>query len=363
MGGADNATKGLGLPRVKLSTMDDLNDVLASGQMAGDYKEKHVGLIVYNVSEGCSNEQSFHSSTFVWNGVKWEDIKVVGKDPKESETATTLTDRDGNVYPIASFGNAGVWMTQNLRTKTAPGGVRLANSIMKVSGGLSSYRNYVYPGPGATVISSQGTDATTFNAHPEYGLLYNWHAATNNKNCKTPDQGQIAGAVAGDDEVEKSLGYVQGICPAGWHLPSDREWNLLEKEMTESGASYATGYTNSTWSDSWETSTGTRGIHGEAMKSSTQVINPDVSLLPLGKSNAADATPAGTDIYMTSGADQYTQYSFGSYAYFWTSSQSSSSNAYNRLFRPGGTTNAKGVSRNTTLKNQLFSVRCKKDGT
>lgn len=133
--------------------------------------------------------------------------------------------------------------------------------------------------------------------------------------------------------------------------------------MTESGDSYATGYTNGSWDSSWETTIGNRGGHGEAMKSSTMVENGDAAILPLGKSNAADATPAGMDIYMTSGADQYSQYSFGSYAYFWTSSQLNFNNAYNRMLRPGSTNMARAVNRNTTLKNQLFSVRCKKNGT
>lgn len=224
-----NATKGLGLPRVRLSVIENLDDVLSSQDMTGDYKARHIGLVVYSISEGCANDHSFHKGTFVWNGEMWQDLIPKTVDAKEKETATTLTDRDGNVYPIASFGEAGVWMTQNLRTRTAPGNDPLANSILKVSSGLSSYRNYVYPGPGAIVISSQGTDATTFNAHPEYGLLYNWYAATNNTNCKSADQGQITGSVPGINEVESSLGYVQGICPNGWHIPSDREWNLLEK--------------------------------------------------------------------------------------------------------------------------------------
>jgi uncharacterized protein (TIGR02145 family) len=38
---------------------------------------------------------------------------------------------------------------------------------------------------------------------PTYGLLYNWYAAVDS----------------------------QGICPEGWHVPSDQEWMELEKHL------------------------------------------------------------------------------------------------------------------------------------
>jgi hypothetical protein len=33
----------------------------------------------------------------------------------------------------------------------------------------------------------------------------------------------------------------QGICPTGWHLPSDSEWSALEKEIALNPAAYASG--------------------------------------------------------------------------------------------------------------------------
>lgn len=45
----------------------------------------------------------------------------------------------------------------------------------------------------------------------EYGRLYNWATIMNNEGSS--------------DSVPSG---VQGICPVGWHLPSDEEWRVLE---------------------------------------------------------------------------------------------------------------------------------------
>ena len=44
-----------------------------------------------------------------------------------------------------------------------------------------------------------------------YGVLYNWSAAMN-------------GAATSNTTPSD----VQGVCPSGWHLPSDAEWKQLE---------------------------------------------------------------------------------------------------------------------------------------
>jgi len=364
--GSANATKGLGLPRVQLLDIDDLTGILSSGEMVGNYKETHEGLLVYSVSEGCSNGHPFYPGTYVWNGLEWEFISPEIVDALEKETATTLTDRDGNIYPIAKFGNAGTWMTQNLRTKTAPGGFALVNHIFPAQGNLARRRNFIYPGPGSGAITD-GTDPTVFEANPEYGLLYNWFAATNNQNCVTVDQGQIVGTVPGSNEVENTHGYIQGICPKGWHLPSDREWNLLEKELTENAHLYSSS-SASAWDPDWElTNSGRRGVHGNAMKSPTKVMNADVSNNTGGTSYASDATPnAGFNLYLTSGANQYSSQglfsSFGRIAYFWTSSKESiGSNVWIRTFVDSKYANSSGVLRSASLADMMFSVRCKKD--
>ena len=55
-------------------------------------------------------------------------------------------------------------------------------------------------------------DCATYEA--TYGRLYNWTAVM---------QGSAS-------SVSNPSG-VRGVCPAGWHLPSDDEWEELEGEV------------------------------------------------------------------------------------------------------------------------------------
>tara|TARA_B110000046_G_scaffold177699_1_gene204825 strand:+ start:60 stop:605 length:546 start_codon:yes stop_codon:yes gene_type:complete len=44
-----------------------------------------------------------------------------------------------------------------------------------------------------------------------YGRLYNW-----------------SGFMAGDSTSTSVPSGVQGVCPVGWHIPSDKEWKIME---------------------------------------------------------------------------------------------------------------------------------------
>ena len=82
----------------------------------------------------------------------------------------------GNSYKTAIIGNQ-VWMIENLRTITNPQS--------------DTINSYVY-------------DNNEENALL-YGRLYTWRVVMN-------------------DSIKNES---QGICPDGWHVPSDREWTLL----------------------------------------------------------------------------------------------------------------------------------------
>ncbi|GHV11597.1 hypothetical protein FACS1894162_7190 [Bacteroidia bacterium] len=94
-----------------------------------------------------------------------------------------------NSYTTALQGDGGCWMTENLRDSVYSDGIKIA------------YGNagYQYPDKVESNVATMG-------------LLYTWAAATNNENGNTTDQ--------------KGLEHtaVQGVCPAGWHLPSDKEF-------------------------------------------------------------------------------------------------------------------------------------------
>lgn len=88
-----------------------------------------------------------------------------------------LFDIQGNIYTTIKIGEQ-IWMQQNLRVSVDPDSTPITS--------------YIYAG------------VEEFAA--TYGRLYTWDAAMN-------------GSTA-----EKA----QGICPDGWHIPSDEEWKILE---------------------------------------------------------------------------------------------------------------------------------------
>jgi uncharacterized protein (TIGR02145 family) len=98
----------------------------------------------------------------------------------------TVTDIDGNTYQTVLIG-AQEWMAENLRTGTYANGDPIPNVTDNTAWsqlGSGAWSNY---------LNNTANDAT-------YGKLYNWFAATDPRN----------------------------VCPQGWHLPTDAEWQELE---------------------------------------------------------------------------------------------------------------------------------------
>ncbi|MCP4088225.1 MAG: hypothetical protein GY746_00315, partial [Gammaproteobacteria bacterium] len=157
-----------------------------------------------------------------------------------------------------------------------------------------------------------------------YGVLYNWLAAMN-----------------GEASSSTTPSGVQGICPAGWHLPSDEEWKILEGEVD---SQY--GYPDQQWDG-----TGFRGTDagGNLKETGTSHWNP----LNTGATNSSAfaALPGGR----RHGNGSFS--SLGYYASVWSSTEGNSSYAWSRNLLY----NNANVYRSSNVKNYGFSVRCTKD--
>ena len=112
---------------------------------------------------------------------------------------TTVKDIDGNIYNTIPIGTQ-CWIKENLRTTKYQDGT---NIPIDSSGGESGNQ----PGEkwsnlisGARTINGNYTDNLT-----NFGYLYNWYSVENPK----------------------------GICPVGWHVPSSRDWRILEDFLGE----------------------------------------------------------------------------------------------------------------------------------
>ena len=186
----------------------------------------------------------------------------------------TVTDIDGNTYPVVRVGNQ-LWMAENLRVTRAPDGQPVIS--------------YAYVGdPEREAL---------------YGRYYSWDAAMNGSRKES----------------------AQGICPDGWHLPSDEEVKQMEIAL---GMSRSEADIKNAW----------RG-YGTGTK------------IKMGGSSGLEIPMAG--MRHVNGSIIYNN----DWAFLYTSSESGSY-AWRRCFREAST----GVGRfDTYPKTYGFSVRCIKD--
>jgi uncharacterized protein (TIGR02145 family) len=190
--------------------------------------------------------------------------------------------KDWNIYTTVKIGDQ-CWMAENLRYlpgETMPEGC------------------YVYGYEGTSVAAAKNYEYGDEKTYSKYGVLYSWTVA-------------------------------QNVCPTGWHLPTDIDWQTLEMEL---GMSKETAEL-----------TGWRGTD-EGAKLSSFTKNG---------TNSSGFTALMAGYRDTNGTFRY----IGSYAYFWSSSPDGSSDAWRRGLYAGDST----VNRYTYDKARGFSVRCLRD--
>ncbi|MBK8804547.1 MAG: hypothetical protein IPN71_21290 [Fibrobacteres bacterium] len=194
-----------------------------------------------------------------------------------SITYGSLTDaRDGQAYKTVTIGTQ-TWMAENLNYK----------------------------------VDSSWWYKNSADSGAKYGRLYQWAAV----------MGLDAQFQIGSTQVAKT--HQQGICPSGWHVPSDAEWDTLATHV--GGAATAGAKLKSTSGWSYGNGTDTYGFR---------------------------ALPAGYRYYDGSFN------AVGNYAGFWSSSEGDAGYAWGRDLDAGGDD----LYRHYYFKEYGFSVRCLKDG-
>lgn len=133
---------------------------------------------------------------------------IPGADKTLVFTFIACTDGDANNYPVVKIGTQ-TWMAENLKYLPAVVGPGTGSS--------KTPYYYVYGYDGTVVATAKATANYT-----TYGVLYNWPAA-----------------MAGSASSTANPSGVKGVCPTGWHLPSNAEWTELVDYL--GGASVAGG--------------------------------------------------------------------------------------------------------------------------
>jgi len=235
------------------------------------------------------------------------EVTAVDKDGDNGQPSAGVTDIDGNFYPSVIIGNQ-EWMAENLRvTRDASG-----NEITR----------YCY-----------NNDTTNCAL---YGGLYTWHTMMNDATSSNTIPSNV-----------------QGICPTGWHVPSDEEWAALVDYVVEQG-----------YPDERNNPNGA----GNALKSCRQVSSP------LGGDCATSEHPRWNSHSNHYGRDEFgfsalpvgyrnnsgAYKLLGYYGYWWSSSETyetSSPSAWSRTL----STDYGAVNANINNKESGFSVRCVRD--
>ena len=236
--------------------------------------------------------------------------------------AHTVTDHEGNVYNTVQIGNQ-CWTKENMRCTTSPS---TGTTILEVYPNGTSY----------TGKKAYYVNGNSYNT-PSYGLLYNWNAAVDTFNTaygETSTNSNSSNAVS-----VAFTSHRRGICPQGWHVPSDAEWTQLINYVS-SKSQYQCGSTG-----------------GSIAKALADTTGWNIYSIPCTMGNDLSANNATGFSALPAGAYFGNFYYFGDAADFWSTTSSYGNSAhYNYLYYDYA-----GVHQDIGSKYSGISVRCLMD--
>lgn len=217
----------------------------------------------------------------------------------------TVADYDGNVYTTVVIGQQ-CWTRQNLRTTHYNDGTAIPQGNSNSETEPRYYVNY---------------NAITSTMLSNYGYLYNWPAVMH-----------------GAPSSNSNPSGVTGICPRGWHVPSDAEWIEMTNFVNSIARYRCSGY-DAQIAKSLSSKSGWNNSNNVCEIGNNQ-----------GGNNATMFTAYPAGYYNNS------YNSMGALADFWSSTELNSSDSWRRGFYSSYST----VDRVTNTKDYAFSVRCVK---
>lgn len=285
-----------------------------------------------------------------------------------SATATFTDPRDGKSYKTATMPDGRTWFAQNLNYTrdlmfNAYSYEANGNQFTSTENGVPAIGSYWCP-----MIYVGGKDQTPCNT---YGTLYTWETAmmVDGKYADEEKTGSaweeawvsswyfVSGAPGKTSHAGRNngrggtdiYGGGRGICPEGWHVPTDREWAQL-LDAVEGSTTFTAGQAGTGW---WGT------VAGKKLKSSGTYIGSD-----RGDGCWADHTHRGTDEYGFSALPAGYRRSNGSMfvtrglaVAYWSSSVSRKGYAWCRNFN----SSTAQVYRVNNARSYGYSVRCVKN--
>ena len=222
-------------------------------------------------------------------------------------SAGTVTDTDGNVYQTVRIGNQ-VWMAENLRVTKYNDGTGIPKQTDGIPWSNLTTPAYCYY-------------YNTYNADSikKFGALYNWYAVDTKK-----------------------------LAPAGWHVPTDSEWTIMENYLVLNGYN---------WDGTRDTSQANKIAKSLATKTdwvSDTFTGTICKNLTMNNSSGFSALPGG---YRSGNGNGGAFYYQSLYGYWWSASGLNASIAFGRYLYCGSV-RLYGYSSD---KSNGYSVRLVKD--
>jgi uncharacterized protein (TIGR02145 family) len=230
-------------------------------------------------------------------------------EPKRYDVQfAACTDPAGQDYPVIQVGE-NIWMAKNLAW--------LPEVSSSIEGSLTVPGFYVYGFKGRNVKEAQAVAG-----YSTYGALYNWKAS-------------------------------REVCPDGWRLPTDQDWQDLERSLGMSVTETAT----SGWRVSGEvgcslkeegTEHWIKTVEGSVRETGFNALPAGFAALPM-----ADVIWGIGGVEGTEGHDFVYQRK-GACTFFWTATEIDKNNSW---YRRLGCSES-GVERKPGMKSNGYSVRC-----
>lgn len=266
----------------------------ANPSVTGQHSSDGSGLgeFTSNVA-GLTVNTTYYVRAYATNSAGTTYGEVISFTPGVSCPGTpTVTDYDGNTYNTVQIGTQ-CWMKENLKTTHYSNGdnIPLGNGLL----GSTTNGYFYYP-------NNETTNKSL------YGLLYNWAAVMN-----------------GADTTNLIPSGVQGVCPTGWHVPSDNEFVVLVDYLHDN-SEYLCGTNQYYLAKSLADSIGWRWTSSDSSQYQYQAgfscfVGNHQSM---NNSTSFSARPAGRAYAGTESWATNTTYSgYSEYTYFWTTTSMS----------------------------------------
>jgi uncharacterized protein (TIGR02145 family) len=319
------------------------------------------GVITVNIADNITTTGRAATVT-VTAGALAETVAITQAPATAGSTFTFTDPRDSKQYKVVVMSDNKIWFADNLRYTQG----LTWNQLSKNANGVE----FTTAGNGAAAIGSYwcpgvagAASAPNENSCNVYGALYTWETAmmvdgkwaddakTNSDWDDTWLTGKYFSSTSdapgtAANAVVNNARSGRGICPTGWHVPTEREWALMldaingTTDFTTQAASSGTDEGIKLKSDA--TYTGADPGDGAWADHDNRGTN----------ATGFDAVPAGN---RTSNGSSYSYR--GQYAFFWSASPTNSGYAWRRTL----INTSAGVTRTIAERSCGYAVRCVKD--